>query len=544
MSHWDQSEEEQHSNAAARHWVDKSLSELVLDHPQDVVVTILHNDPWCHRPTMILWRQLVSTSRPGAGNVLWDLLSVLEDWPLHTTSTSDGENVVIFPLAATRALLEIFWIPQCKVTLKKLFPRFLLALLSQTFFITEERYEEVDAFWRGCEQEGQFPSTPNRFVLAVLKEMLCYLGYKKLFLKVEKKAIWEKLLNNETSCTAMGLLARELHSASKKLCSQLCQCLVELLRRKEPHWDVPSLALLAKFLTFPDMRVWDEDIMELMPSYLQSKCSLVRRLGLRVLISLFKRHVNMLRIRLRHLTELLKDEDGEVVRMALAAIIQILQDMMIPVCSMLALELAERLWPLFTHDNSHVQLLSLQLFQRVMVSVSKKERRLLKGQVQQSLGQLLCHLHDESQEVAEVRICELPVSPWEVPTASRVTLLQAAAFLKKRRLSQLLEMKQIEAVGECLVMPCLRSKQESVREAAIRFLGLAGWYMGDQQNNLEFIYDVLQCMKDDASPSVSKLATETQHILTDIRAEELGRSRRRGRLLWGWRRLYSAIFRS
>ena len=62
---------------------------------------------WACRAAATMWRAMVSTSRT-AEKVLPELLCVLEDWPLHSTSTSDGDYVGVFALAVsfwTRPLL-------------------------------------------------------------------------------------------------------------------------------------------------------------------------------------------------------------------------------------------------------------------------------------------------------------------------------------------------------------------------------------------------------------------------------------------------------
>ncbi|KFW64855.1 hypothetical protein AS28_12868, partial [Pygoscelis adeliae] len=103
-----------------------------------------------------MWRTMVSTSGT-AEKVLLELLCVLEDWPLHSTSTSDGDKKDVFALAATRALWEILRLPRRPRWLKVHFPRLFLALLFQIFFSTEQMPEEVDTFWRGCQQAGCLP---------------------------------------------------------------------------------------------------------------------------------------------------------------------------------------------------------------------------------------------------------------------------------------------------------------------------------------------------------------------------------------------------
>ena len=79
-----------------------------------------------------------------------------------------------------------------------------------------------------------------------------------------------------------------------------------------------------------------------------------------------------------------------------------------------------------------MQLLSIHLFRDVMRFVAEAERRPLKTHVHQSLLPLLCHLHDENQRVAEVRISDLLVSPWEaarLPPALAPHGLQRSSLL-------------------------------------------------------------------------------------------------------------------
>lgn len=67
-----------------------------------------------------------------------------------------------------------------------------------------------------------------------------------------------------------------------------------------------------------------------------------------------------------------------------------------------------------------MQLLALHLFRDVMEFAAAVGKEALKTHVHQSLLPLLCHLHDENQCVAEVRISDLLVSPWEVARQHQV----------------------------------------------------------------------------------------------------------------------------
>lgn len=58
--------------------------------------------------------------------------------------------------------------PRCPRGLKVHFPRLLLALLFQVVYSTEQMPDEVDTFWRECQEEGGLPTSPSRCSIPVL----------------------------------------------------------------------------------------------------------------------------------------------------------------------------------------------------------------------------------------------------------------------------------------------------------------------------------------------------------------------------------------
>ncbi|KAF4798785.1 hypothetical protein TURU_060722 [Turdus rufiventris] len=170
------------------------------------------------------------------------------------------------------------------------------------------------------------------------------------------------------------------------------------------------------------------------------------------------------------LLELLGDADGEVIEMTLSVFTNVLQDKDILVSSTTAPKLAKALLELLDNDNSHVQLLSLDLFCKVMKLVVDEGKKSLKTTVCQSLPPLLFHCHDENQRVAE---------------ASRKTLRISTEFLKKKTLTQLVRTEKLWMFAECLLaedrsrvaehlrqaLPYLQSPQEPLQVAAIMFIG-------------------------------------------------------------------------
>ncbi|XP_074400400.1 uncharacterized protein LOC141729597 isoform X2 [Zonotrichia albicollis] len=144
--------------------------------------------------------------------------------------------------------------------------------------------------------------------------------------------------------------------------------------------------------------------------------------------------------------------------------------------SVTALKLAESLLPHFENDNSHVQLLSIQLFYKVMELVVEEGEELLTTFVNQSLLPLFLRWHDENLYVAK---------------ASFQALLFAARFLRRMDLEELLTKARRIKFAESLLLQdksrAAESPTRTLREAALRFMAL-------------------QALKEDESPScLSKL---------------------------------------
>ncbi|XP_040449056.1 maestro heat-like repeat family member 5 [Falco naumanni] len=144
----------------------------------------------------------------------------------------------------------------------------------------------------------------------------------------------------------------------------------------------------------------------------------------------------------------------------------------------------------------------------LVVGAEKKE---MKKKVWSSLLPLLLHLHDQNKSVAK---------------ASQEALRSAGLFLKWRQLEHMAETGQAWRISECLLakkrsramaylrqsLHYLHSWQEPLRWEAVRFIGLVGRCVREQQH-MEYIRHVLKGAMKDTSPLVSSLATQTLLIL-------------------------------
>ncbi|XP_027487538.1 maestro heat-like repeat-containing protein family member 1 [Corapipo altera] len=540
-----------------------AIRRLAHAHPGHVVTTLLHCAPACDRAAAILWRTIASSATT-VHKVLPTLLRVMEDWPLHSVSTSSGDHVDVFALAATLALWLMVQEPQCQDALLVYAPLLLLALLCQASMSTEQMPQEVSTFWRGCQEQHGLPTHPNSFVVQTIRVLLCRLQRDQVLVSVERKRGWDALLSADTHHYAVGLLAREMRRVLGPSYGLLARHLLGLLSREGPRWELPALAFLvevspmasaawprclplsalwqpqlpgtvpapcaaarAQPWTTPrscrphtpallsafqvldclDVSTCPDSVLQMLARHLQSQCPERRRLALRGLLVL-SRDSSMAKgicSLSEHLLELLRDGDGELVAMTLSTFLNVLQDEQDREgLSSTAPRLAEALRPVFDNDNSHVQLLSIRLFREVMDLLAEEGTEPWQMQVRQSLVPLFFRWHDENQRVAE---------------AAREALLWAASFLKRKDLEQLLKTgqpfrfrdylmeKDVSRRGQHLhqALAYLQSPQEPLREAAVRFMGVAGWHMRERQQDLWPILKALTAMSEDDCPSVSNI---------------------------------------
>ncbi|CAN8201135.1 unnamed protein product [Coccothraustes coccothraustes] len=493
---------------------------LAEEHPDDLVLTLLRCAPTCDRGAAIMWKTIAS-SGIAVEKVLPTLLCVMDGWPLQKMYTSDGDNKDVFALAATRAIWEILRLPCCPKPFVKYSPHLLVALLCQVFVSTEQMSEEVNTFWKKCQEENGLPANPNSFVVSTVKALFHHLHCLELLMVMERKCAWDTLLRADTHHFAVGLLAREMRRVCLPFCSCIALRLLCRLSREEPCWELPALAFLVEVLDGLDLSEWGNCILEILTRHLQSESMEMRHLALRGLVVLSKDPAMAKKMcsLSQSLLELLRNEDIEVVKMSLSVFTNILLNKDVSTSCPTAPKLAEALRPLFDSDNSHVQRLSISLYQDVMESVVEKGKKGLVVHVSESLLPLFFHCHDENRRVAQV---------------SRETLLTAVSFLKRRDLKQLLKMDDPWSFAERvlaedrsraaehlrLALPYLQSPQEPLREAAVRSIGIAGILRG-QREELQLICEALQALRTDESPSNTNLIVQ---VMLDERATSLSSS--------------------
>ncbi|RMB92783.1 hypothetical protein DUI87_30833 [Hirundo rustica rustica] len=373
-----------------------------------------------------MWRA-IGSSVPTLQKVMPTLLCVMEDWPVYRMFTSDGAYKEVFALAATLAVWVIVQVPECHEVMVLYSSRLFVALLFHVVITTQlTSSEEVVKFWRACRKEHHLPSDPNRFAVEVMKSLLFQLRCDNEVMAMERKHGWDGLLCAQTQHYAMGLLAREMRCVLIPVYSRIALHLLRLLSLEEPRWDLPFLAFLVEVLDCLDLTNCGGIVLKVVSRYLLSECRDRNCLALRGLMVLSKDPLMARRMCClsRSLLELLGDRDGDVVFMTLSVFMNMLHNKNIRVSSTTAPKLAEALLVLFDNDDRHVQLLSIQLFCKVMELVVDEGKKPLEKTVNKSLYPLLISCNDENQCVAN---------------ASRKTLHCWAKFLNRGELKQLLK---------------------------------------------------------------------------------------------------------
>ncbi|RMB92756.1 hypothetical protein DUI87_30806 [Hirundo rustica rustica] len=310
--------------------------------------------------------------------------------------------------------------------------------------------------------------TCDRFAVEVMKSLLFQLRCDNEVMAMERKHGWDGLLCAQTQHYAMALLAREMRSVLIPVCSRIALHLLRLLSLEDPRWDLPFLAFLVEILDCLDLTKCGGSVLKVVSRYLRSECRDRNCLALRGLMVL-SRDLWMARRMCclsRSLLELLGDADGDVVFMTLNVFMNMLHNKNIRVSSTTAPKLAEALLVLFDNDDRQVQLLSIQLFCKVMELVVDEGKKPLEKIVNKSLYPLLLHCNDENQCVAN---------------ASRKTLHCSAKFLNRADLEQLLKEQPMKIEKSNLqenrsqAAELLRQEnpQKPLQEAAIRFIAFS-----------------------------------------------------------------------
>ncbi|XP_066840887.1 maestro heat-like repeat-containing protein family member 7 isoform X2 [Anser cygnoides] len=232
-------------------------------------------------------------------------------------------------------------------------------------------------------------------------------------------------------------------------------------------------------------------------SYLKHPSPAMRLMALKGLstVSESPEKARKIQVVLPDILEALQDTNADVVLKALLVLRNVMARVERREAGRTALQLAEKLLPLFDHESSQVREHSICLFQAVTEAVLRQRKRALKRTVHSSLLPLYFRMRDQSESVAKLQ-------------------------QDGGRVEEYLQQSQ----------PYLQDSQTVLRLEAVRFIGLAARYSGDQSEEKQNeIISVLRSSGKDVEPMVRCLAAQTIMILASRRNRTSGR---RFRQLW------------
>ncbi|XP_072717056.1 maestro heat-like repeat-containing protein family member 7 [Ciconia boyciana] len=491
----------------------KTLLQVALLYPQRVTAGLLQASPCCDSTARAMWSSLASEPCLG-DDVLKTLLQVQQK--IGQQCSIAGERSYCVFLAVAGAMHEIFLLPSSRCCVQLLLGELFMAVVFQVSF-------SLSGPQQGCcssgSQSREAKCPPVHTLRSAVRTMQalfrCLGGGASLVEDIARQGAWDMLMSPETYHTGIAVLTRVLRREVPACCVAASQEAVRVLLQRQAYQDIGAMTVFVELLDCTDFEHVTGQVLHVLQLHLQSKSVVLRRMAITSLVTLSARPQEAATLQglLPAVVQRLQDDDCDVTVAALAVLGNMLCLEDRPMAVSIALQLVETLPPLFENESSCVRARSILLWRDAMEVAVSTHKEQMRRDVQRSLLPLFFHLHDRDDSVAQ---------------ASRETLLGAAKFLKRRQLRKLLETEQTWRVSECLLvedssgaeeylqqsLPYLQSPQEPLREAAVRFTGLAGRQLRDgRQEKLRVIYEALRGKVNDSSLSVSSLALQTLMIL-------------------------------
>ncbi|XP_064557361.1 uncharacterized protein LOC135441746 [Zonotrichia leucophrys gambelii] len=201
--------------------------------------------------------------------------------------------------------------------------------------------------------------------------------------------------------------------------------------------------------------------------------------------------------------------------------------------SSMALKAVERLWKLFDAREECLRERSISLFKELLGKTIRKDKEAMKRNSWKVMVQLVLHISDEAPSVAK---------------ASKEAVVAIAELFKWKEFKELAQKEEIWKMSEFLLakdssraeqyvlesQPYLLSPQASMREAALRFLGLAARRLaGRNEATMDALLTELGLMETrEKDPSIAALAAQTGLILTALKDRRKSGLSLRGLCRW------------
>ncbi|XP_072214283.1 maestro heat-like repeat-containing protein family member 7 [Excalfactoria chinensis] len=469
---------------------------LAAANPHAMTVSLLRCSPTCEKDVLELWEWALS-SVDVVPKMVQELLHLLEVAPLGQ-ETQTG----FLPLAAATALHELLQRPQYGPHMRLLFPELFVALVIQA--VTSGELGQLEA--TAAMKDPSCPSAPTsaiRVVVEAARSLLLCADMDSMAASMETHDLWARLLGAATWRSSMHSLAKVMQKNCRGQRGRVFSHLQKLLHYHQLQWrEVPALTFYVELWSCQGQHKNDSHARRIFRKYICSKQPESRGLALRGLRDLYSGRMQQL---LPDVLLWLQDTQAGIKLQAVCLLRDIAAQHPDSFRGVLG-QLAAQLLSCFNEDNAELRWRSMELF-ALLLEVQGRKQLLL--QAERSLLPLFIHMNEDIPNVAQ---------------AAQKALIHAAKLLGWQQLQRLARAAEVWMIADCLLqkrgrvaerfleqtLPHLHSPQAPVREAAVRFLGMMGRKLKNENPRAASgIRRALQAAKDDAEPAVRCLVRQT-----------------------------------
>ncbi|XP_033928444.1 maestro heat-like repeat-containing protein family member 6 isoform X3 [Melopsittacus undulatus] len=480
------------------------------------------SDLWHRTTTGAMWNALACEPSI-SGRILKSLVLIQHTSMLQSNFRTNCNCHVL--LTITNVMRMAFLVPSNQSNIRKHLEELFMALVLQISFTTKSPQE-------GCccskilnkEAEDRVVNR-RRCVVRTMQAFFHFLGGDSLVEDIKGEGAWDMLMSPYDYPSGIRVLSRVLKHKERASCTSICEEAVGIIRS---HEDICAIIVCIELLDCTRLKIDDSLILYVLHMRLRSESSVLRKVAITSLATLSEKPKQAKAMSLQGLLpavmQQLQDDDCDVMKAALTVLSNILCVVDRQTAGPIALQLLNMLLPLFENASSCVRKQSILLSRDVMRVSFRSHKKQMRKDVHRSLLPLFFHLHDSDSSVAQ---------------ASKEAVVEAAKFLRWQQLQKLLQTEQIWGAAKCMLKRSRRrleeylhqsllyqqSPQEPLREAAVRFIGLAGQHLKDgRKEKILVINEALQNMENDSSPLVSSLVLKTKQMLYDACEEPSSRS--------------------
>ncbi|XP_053106187.1 maestro heat-like repeat-containing protein family member 6 [Hemicordylus capensis] len=395
---------------------------LAGEYSGDVVSSLLKFSLPCDSHVSEMWKSLCTIPETST-KVMWHLLRELKQRPRFqdsggggggsssnggSGSSRDGDWLV--PLAAMRALGEMFKIFTCVAAMRGFYPLVVLVLLTHIHFLVSLPGCNHHNTPTGRKQTSQH-NTPLitgqvRFAVEALKTLLVQDRNEMALLWMERMGCWDLLSSAEGYLEGILLMARVLVTHTRHHVTGLLAEVIPKLRAEDEERTLTARALFAGFLYSKSATqlLHQESILAKLQEWQTDSRPTVRWLSLHGFgnMALHRQKVKQLKAMVSMILEGLKEPQERPVREVLKVLGNILSHHQGRMdVSWMCILIAEKLQPLLADERDQVRSSAIGLFGKLLRGLSLRHKSRMQEQVLKNMVPLLLHLHDNSQEVVE-----------------------------------------------------------------------------------------------------------------------------------------------